>query len=282
MADDPNYEDLIKQQYKDSLGRDATDSELASDKANAEKYGWNSGPNGGVQATIANRATNTPNSDGGSNANQPPAQQWNTGGNNLFPDWYQQLMTRSVDQQQAAAADAKSRSDALYSTLDQRAKQGLAVGADDPTVKPQVDAFRAEQDRSQRNYLGDLAERSGPFANMRGETRRSAEGVGQATSGFQAQLIGREIQSRRDEIAQALATQAGLLTGDQQRALQAELAQMDQALGEANAKTSANSVANQFSLGSRGLDQSQDQFLRELGLRQWVAGDNSQLNWASL
>lgn len=282
MADSPNYEDLIQQQYKDSLGRSATADELKSDTANAEKYGWNSGPNGGVQATIANRATNTPNSDGGSNANQPPAQQWNTGGNGLFPDWYQGLMSQSIQQQQQAAADAKSRSDALYSTLDQRAKQGLGVTADDPTVKPQVDAFRAEQDRSQRNYLGDLAERSGPFANLRGEQRRSAEGVGQATSGFQAQLLSREIQSRRDEIAQALSAQGALLSGDQQRALQQELAQMDQALGEANAKTSANSVANQFSLGQQGLNQSQDQFLRELALRQWQAGDNSQYQWASL
>lgn len=289
MADQTD-EDRIKQQYQDSLGRAPTADELASDSANAQKYGFSGGPNGGVQATIANRATNTPNSDGGGNANQSPTQAWNSGGgNSLFPDWYQQLMTRQVGDQEAASAQAKQRSDALYSTLSDRAGQSLNVNASDPIIANQVNAYRAEQDRSSRNYLGDLAEQSGPYANLRGEQRSAAEKVGQNTGSFQAQLIGGELQSRRAEIAQALSQQGGMLSGDQQRALQAQLAQMDQAIAEANAKTSASSVANQFSLGqqglglqAQGLNQSNDQFLKELALRQWQAQDNSNLGWAQL
>ena len=80
-----------------------------------------------------------------------------------------------------------------------------------------------------------------------------------------------------------------MLSGDQSRALSAQLAQLDQAIKEADAQTSATGVANQYDLGLKNnalgqasLAQAQDQFLRELALRQWMAQDNSQFNWANL
>lgn len=235
------------------------------------------------------RAGNQPNSGGqSSNPNQPPAQAWNSSAE-MFPDWYHELMTRQASTQQAAQAETKSRADALYSTLDAQAKQGTAVSADDPTIRGQVDAFRAEQERARRNDISNTAEAGSPYMNIRGEQRMAAERAGQNTSGFQAQLMGREVQSHRDQIAQALAAQGGMLSGDQQRNMQSQLAMMDQAINEANAKTSATSVGNQFTLGQgqlalggRSLDQSGDQFLRELALRQWDMGNQNDYRWATL
>lgn len=254
-----------------------------------------------LEKQYGERGSNTP---GGGDApmNYTPSQAWsnsNSGGG-LFPDWYKDLMTTQVQQQQAQQAENKSRADALYGTLSQRAAQGLDVNANDPIIKNQVDAFSAGGERSRRNYLSDLAERSGPLANLRGEQRMSAERLGQGTSAFQAELMGRELGNRRAEIAQALAAQGAMLSGDQTRNLQQQLAAMDQAIKESGAQTSARSVDNQFTLGNRGLDiqqmlglggldlqrqglsQGNDQFLRQLALRQWELGDNSDRAWAGI
>jgi hypothetical protein len=267
---------------------------------------------------------------GGGSQNTTPAQAWNntnttttnTQQGGLFPDWYKDLMTRSLDQQQQAQADSKARADAYYQTLTQRAGQGLAVDANDPIIKAQTDAYNAQGDRALRNYLSDQAEQLGPYGNIQGERRMGAEALGQNTAGFQAQLLGKELTARRDEIAQALSLQGAALSGDQQRALQAQLAQMDQAIREAGVGLQSQQIQQtgqlgfadldlrsqlgnrgfdiQSQLGNRGYDiQSQlgnrnidlgyytagnqnDQFLRELALRQWQLGDQSNWNWAQL
>lgn len=239
------------------------------------------------------RATNEPNQNGGGNNNQAPAQAWNSqpagGDGGLYPDWYGGMMKDTLAQQQAQQAQNTARSDALFTTLSGRANQGLNVSATDPVIQAQVDPFRAEQTRASRNFISDTAERSGPLANIRGEQRMAAEKVGQNVSGFQGELMARELSAKRDEIAQALAQQGAQLSGDQQRSLTSQLAAMDQAIKEAGAKTSATSVGNQFTLGqgqlalgNRSLDVNNDQFLRELALRQWQLGDQSDYNWASL
>lgn len=53
--------DQIIAEYQKQFGRAPDQNELTTDAANLAKYGWNSGPNGGVQATIDSRASNTPN-----------------------------------------------------------------------------------------------------------------------------------------------------------------------------------------------------------------------------
>jgi hypothetical protein len=195
------------------------------------------------------RATNTPNQDGGSNANASPAQAWNT----------------------APAPAQDPRASAFYDQLLQRSQQSLAVGANDPAIKGQTDAFRAEQERARRNFVSDVAEQEGPLGNIRGEQRMAAERVGQNVSGFQAQLMGRELSARREEIAQALVQMQGVLSGDQQAALQRELAQIDAQLRQQG-----------LNLQGRGLDLTNDHFMRELALRQWQMGDDSAYRWASL
>ncbi len=229
-----------------------------------------------------------------------PAQAWNQAPADPFPSWYRDLMQQQVAQQQAQQAETKARADALYSRLNERASQSTAIDANDPIIKGQTDAFRNEQTRAQRDYLSDTAEAAGPLANIQGERRMAAEKVGQGVSSFQAELLGRELSARREEIAQALQMSGGLLSADQTRNLQAQLGQMDQAIKEAGIGMQGQSLGLQRDLGfaglglqrelglgglslqARGQDLGFDQFLRELALRQWDLGNQNDFRWASL
>lgn len=72
------------------------------------------------------------------------------------------------------------------------------VTPEDPAVRAQVDAYRAEQERARRNYLADLAEAAkGNPVNLRGEERLAAERMGQQVGQFAADVIAKEIESRR-------------------------------------------------------------------------------------
>src|SRR6185295_5671522 len=192
-----------------------------------------------LSAQIDRRATNKPGSGGGQSSS--PAQAWN-----------------NQPQQDPAAG-------AFYQQLMDRSKQSLNIDPNDPVIKGQTDAFRAEQERARRNYISDTAERIGPYASgaLQGERRMAAEHVGQATSGFQAELMGREQTARRDEIAQALSLMSGRLTTEQSLALQRELGMID-----------AQLRGRGLDLQSRGLDMSNDQFLRQLALRPYEDQNN--------
>lgn len=175
-----------------------------------------------------------------------PTQQWNAGSSSG-----------------ATPTQPDPRSTELYNMLLQRATQGTAVDRANPAVRGQADAYAANEERARRNYIGDIAERAGPLANIRGEERIAAERSGQRTGAFEAELIGREIQSRRQEIAQALQGMQGILSADQQVGLQRELAALDNAIRQQQLQQSA-----------RGQDLGYDQFLRELALREWEAGNS--------
>ncbi len=231
-----------------------------------------------------------------------PAQAWNQAPApaDPYPSWYRDMMQQQVAQQQAQQAETKQRADALYGRLNERASQSTAIDANDPIIKGQTDAYRAEQTRAQRDYLSNVAEQAGPLANIQGERRMSAERLGQGVSGFQAELLARELGARREEIAQALQMSGGLLSADQTRNLQAQLGQMDQAIKEAGVGMQGRSLDLQRDLGfadlglrrdlgfggldlqRRGQDLGFDQFLRELALRQWDLGNQDAFRWASL
>lgn len=173
------------------------------------------------------------------------------GSQGLFPDWYREMMQRQITLQEQQAAEAKSRADGLFSTLNTRAGQSLAVNANDPIIRNQTAAFRAQAERARRNYLSDTAEAAGPRANIQGERRMTSEKLGQSVGAFTADQVSRELTARRAEIASALSQMAGMLTGDQTRALQEKLASMDQAIAEANAGTSRLNATNAYDLGLR-------------------------------
>lgn len=119
------------------------------------------------------------------------------------------------------------RSNKLFDLLMQRASATPDASPDNPLIKRQVGAYGAAQTRAERDYESALAERLGSNANMGAERRIGAEHVGQATSGFQAQLIQQELGAERQQIESALSGAAGLLTSEQSMQLQERLHQLD-------------------------------------------------------
>lgn len=138
--------------------------------------------------------------------------------------------------------------DDLFNALLSRSKQSLNINPTDANIRTQADPYTAQVEREKRNYLADVAERQGPLANIQGEARLASERAGQASGLFESQLVGREMQARRDEIAQALASMQGMLSQEQQLALQRELAQLDAAI-----RNRQISSGNEQFLGSLGL-----------------------------
>lgn len=189
------------------------------------------------------RANNSPGGGGGSSPNyQTPAQQWNS----------------------QPPAQSNPRADDFYNLLMSRIQQGTNVGRSDPNVRAQVDPGLANIERSQRSYLDNLAEQSGPLANLQGERRLAAERAGQQGATLESQVIGREMDARRQEISQALQLYGGMLSDEQRNSLQRELAYLSDATQR------------------RGQDIGFDSFLRELALRQWQAQDDSAYRWGGL
>mgnify|MGYP003676499740 CR=1 FL=1 len=292
--------------YRDRLGREADQNERDSVYENNQSW-----VDLGTEVTArANNATDPPPPTGPPPTGPPPtgppptgpsgpsgpsgpqgtpSQAWNNQGQNLMPDWSAGMMSAQMAQQEAARQQALQRSNAFYGQLQQRAQQGLNIDASDPIISGQVDAYRNEGTRSRNDYLDTIAERGGALANIQGERRMTQERLGQGVGGFQAQLLSRELQSRRDEIAQALQMQGSMLSGDQQRNLQMQLGMMDQAIGEAGISLGARGQDLQGALGFGGLDlqrqglyQNNDQFMRELALREWNDRNKWNYNWGTI
>lgn len=127
------------------------------------------------------------------------------------------------------ASSAGSQWDDLYNQLLSRSKQTLTVGRNDPTVRAQADAYSANTDRAARQSLMASAERGSPYGTgaQQGQERMLAENAGQANGAFEAQLMAREVTARRDEIQNALTQMGGMLSLQQQLAMQKELAELN-------------------------------------------------------
>ena len=123
------------------------------------------------------------------------------------------------------------------------------------------------------------------------EKQVMAERAGQAIGLHASDLVGREIQARRAEIMAALSQFGGVLTGDQQRALQDKLAQLDAQLRReglgAQTSLGQSDLALREKLGMGGLNlealrailQNQ-QFGQDLGFR--IGSENANLNAQAL
>jgi hypothetical protein len=144
----------------------------------------------------------------------------------------------------------------LYGTLQARAGQTLNVDPNDPVIKAQVDAYRAEQTRAARNLMSEQAERGGTSSNQDANQRSATEKAAQATAGFQGTLMANEVAARRQEIQSALAGEQGILTAQQQMALQQELANLDVKLRSYQFGQSQNQQESQFArtLAERGFE----------------------------
>jgi len=153
---------------------------------------------------------------------------------------------------------------ALLDLLMQRARQGTSIGRDDPNVRAQVDPMVAQMTRANREYQDSLAEKagaSGRLVNLEGDQRMAAERLGQQAATLEGQTIGREMDARRQEIEQALQTWGGLLDSESRLELQRELAYLSDA-------------TQRYSIGTQN-----DQFLRELALREWDTRNRWDYNW---
>lgn len=176
-----------------------------------------------------------------------------------------QGMRNATPTQQWNATPVQANGNQFYDLLMSRINQGLAVDRTDPNVRAQVDPFVAQQTRASRNYLDDIAEggRGRPL-NMQSEQRLASERLGQQAGLFEAEVIGREMSARRDEIAQALSLYGGRLTSEERVMLERELGYLND-----RARTADRTTSN-------------DQFLRELALREWVAGNEDYYRRAGL
>lgn len=157
-----------------------------------------------------------------------------------------------------------AESKGLFDLLMERARSSEQVDPNDPIIKAQTDAYRAEGEQARRDFLAAAAEAGGPYGNLRSETRRSAEELGKSTGGFRAAAMQQELTARRAKIESALAGAAGFLTDQQRMALQNELTRLQLAQQESQFGRSLKSQESQF---SRNLSQQNSQFGRSLGQR---------------
>lgn len=134
----------------------------------------------------------------------------------------------------------------LFDLLMKRAQMSENIDPNDPIIKAQTDAFRAEGNQARRDFLSSQAERSGPYGNLQSESRRSAEELGKSVGGFQGQAMQNELAARRQEIEHALSGAAGFLTQQQQMALQSELHKLDLTQQESQFGRSLAQNAYQF------------------------------------
>lgn len=106
------------------------------------------------------------------------------------------------------------------------ANPNFNIDPNDPIIKGQVDAYSGQNQLAQRRYLSQIAERQGSNANISAETRAAAESGGQATSAFQAKLMGDELASRKSEVQQALTQYGSFLSNEQRMRLEEKLSQI--------------------------------------------------------
>lgn len=244
------YEQEIQDLYRRKLGRAPDARELESEIENAGKYGL-----GQLESNLTERAASN---GGGGGGGQPqyatPTQAWNT---------------------QPTTLPQSSKNSELYSLLMGRAQQGTGVDSKSLDVRQQVDPATAQMERASRNYLDDLAEKAGPLANIQGERRLASERLGQQAGAFEAEIIGREKAARREEIQQALTLWGSMMSNEQQLALQKELAQLS-----AQERAADRELQSRFQ--SQSLAQQQDQFLKELALREWDTTQGWDYRWQTL
>ena len=255
---------------------------LGVDGGNAQSFIDGRNTYEGYLADQKARMTNKPGSDGddrydGGEGSAAQAgggmQSWlGQGGGNDPYGLLNQLIQRQIaeqdriaQQQAAAEAERKSRADALYGQYQTRAQQAQTVDPNDPIIKGQVDSYRAEQERALRNVRSDAAEGGNSLRPT--QDRMATERVSQGVASMQAELLARELGSRRSEIADALSSMGGMLSNDQQAGLQRELAQLDNLIKQqqVNASNRGLDIERELGLGNLALGQGRLGLDTELG-----------------
>lgn len=105
---------------------------------------------------------------------------------------------------------------------------------------PEAEAYRRVQQRElmeNRAQLAESAGRTGQISGrgemgggVQGEIAQGQEGLAERMQAMQSQLVGRELQSRRDQLMSALQMGSGVMGRDQEGVLRRELAALDATL----------------------------------------------------
>ena len=119
--------------------------------------------------------------------------------------------------------------------LDFLARDNTNISVEDPNLRPAAQAYGNAAQRETQRRREIMAERMaaqgmGDSGAMDAEIASGLQDEGVGVANFEANLVLQEMQSRREELQQALTLGAGLITAEQQRALQAELANLDAAI----------------------------------------------------
>jgi hypothetical protein len=146
-----------------------------------------------------------------------------------------------------------------------------APSLDDPALKGQSDAFALGQTRSRDAARSAMAERmaqEGGAGTDSGVFDKELAGLfqqqGEAQGGFNANLVGQELQNRRAQLIQAATLAGNQLSQDDQRALQKQLADTDAEIR----RQQLSQQQSQFgqSLGEQGRQFDVDAELKRLGI----------------
>jgi hypothetical protein len=156
----------------------------------------------------------------------------------------------------AATPGAETPKDVVTQAYLDSIKKGTNVDRNDPNFRMQADAFSGAQERARRNAQDDRAEQAFG-AGQRGvggnlvEQRMIDEGAARNVGAFEADLVGRELTSRRQEIQQALTGLGGMISNDEKMALERELAALDAAIKREGIASGAATAAADISLRDR-------------------------------
>lgn len=142
--------------------------------------------------------------------------------------------------------------DVLRNSYLERATQPIGVDRNDPNFRQPIDSYAAAQDRTRRRAENEAAERAsamglGTSGALDLQRRAAQERSGQATGAFESQMLTQELQRQRNEKAEALQQLTGILSADQTRQLQRDLADLDAALKR-------ESIAQTGSLGTADIN----------------------------
>lgn len=124
--------------------------------------------------------------------------------------------------------------DVYRNTLIAQMAQDEIPDVNDKVIKAQLDPYRAEFTRQMRGEVRDEAEQAFAGGQDYGSPEKVAalERAGHKTGLMASDLVGRELQARRDQIESSLAEFGKTMSEDQRRALEKEQADLDRQLKE--------------------------------------------------
>lgn len=149
-----------------------------------------------------------------------------------------------------------------------------AASVNDPDIKPQADAFRLARDRAAKQEREMMAERAANTGlNYGGQGSGAfesglqgiAEQAGQDKAGFEADLVGRRLDARRQQLMQALQLADALGARSEANTLQSELAQIDAGLRQNALGVQSSLGRGQLGLGLLNSMMGNQQFYDQMG-----------------